>query len=197
MGLTLSWVAVEGIGKDEALGRLGLEDSGDPAEFWQRRVQTCAELPNGQVLLARGEVDAFTAAELAALSRDSRLLSAYCSETVMFSGAAGWAEGVRRWAIDHDPERGLSDLNVEGDAPPELTAILAAARAAQAEEGGDEADVDVVFDVPKDLVGALCGWCPDEDNAAWGEIEFTRLRRVGEPDPPPRRSWLARLLGRG
>lgn len=197
MGLTLSWVAVDGIGKDEALGRLGLEDSGDPAEFWQRRAQTCAELPNGRLLLARGEIDAFSPAEIAALSQGARLVSAYCSETVMYSGASGWTDGARRWAIDHDPERGLSDLAVEGEAPPELNAILAAARAAQAEEGGDEADVDVVFDVPMELVGVLCGWRPDRDNEAWGEIEFTRLRRLGEPDPPPKRSWLARLLGRG
>ncbi|WP_340646187.1 hypothetical protein [Phenylobacterium sp.] len=196
MGLTLSWVAVSGLAKDEVLARLGLEDSGEPAEFYQRRAQTCAELPSGWVLLARGEIDDFKAAELATLSQGARLISAYCSETVMFSGASGWKDGVCTWAIDHNPERGLSDLNIEGDPPPQLAAILAEARAVQAEEGGDEADVDMVFDLPKDLAEALCGWHPDKDNADWGEIEFTRLRRLGEPDPPPKPGWLARLLGR-
>lgn len=65
----------------------------------------------------------------------------------------------------------------------------------QAEEGGDEADVDLVFDVPQAMSGAICGWRPDMDNEDWGEIAFTRLRRVGEPDPPAKRSWLARLFG--
>lgn len=196
MGLSLSWVAVQGLSKDEVLARLGREDSGEPVDYGQRRVETWAQLPNGWVMLARGDVDQFEAQELARLSQGARLLSAYCSETVMFSGASGWTGGVRQWAIDHNPERGLSDLNIEGDVPPQLAAILAQARAAQAEEGGDEADVDIVFDVPKDLVGELCGWRPDQDTEDWGEIEFTRLRRVGEPDPPAKRSWLAKLFGR-
>ena len=196
MGLTLSWVALSGLAKDEVLARLGLEDSGEPAEFYQRRAQTCAERPNGWVLLARGEVDDFKPGDLAALSQGALLLSAYCSETVMFSGASGWTDGARQWVITHNPEEGQSDLAIEGDPPPELAAILAQARAVQEEEGGDEADVDVVFDVPKDLVSAFCGWHPDRDNEDWGEIEFTRLRRLGEPDPPPKRSWLAKLFGR-
>lgn len=65
----------------------------------------------------------------------------------------------------------------------------------QAEEGGDEADVDLVFDVPQAMSGAICGWRPDMDNEDWGEIAFTRLRRIGEPDPPAKRSWLAKLFG--
>lgn len=194
MGWRLSWVAVSGLGKDEVLARLGLEDSGDPADCFQRRIETCAELPNGWFLLTRG--DGFKDAELASLSRGSRLVTGDGDETTMFSGASGWADGLRQWAVDHNPERGLSDLNIEGEAPPELAAILAQARADQAEAGGDEADVDFVFDVPQALSGALCGWRPDQDNEAWGEIEFTRLRRVGEPDPPAKRSWLARLFGR-
>ncbi len=196
MSLVLSWVAVQGLGKDEVLARLGLEDSGDAAEFYQHRAHTVAELPNGWLLLARGEIEDFTDGELSALSQGARLLSAYCSETVMFSGASGWTDGVRQWAVDHNPERGLSDLGVDGDPPSELAAILSQARAVQEEEGGDEADVDVVFDVPKDLVSAFCGWHPDRDNDDWGEIRFTRLRRPGEPDPPLKRSWLARLFGR-
>ena len=196
MGLTLSWVAVSGIDKDEVLARVGLEDSGDLAEFYQRRAQTCAELPNGWVLLACGETDDFTAADLAALSQGARLLSACCDETAMFSGASGWTDGVHAWAIDHNPECEPRDLNIEGAAPPELAAILAEARAAQEEADDDETPVDYLFDVPKDLVGELCGWRPDQDNEDWGEIEFTRLRRLGEADAPPKRSWLARIFGR-
>lgn len=193
MGWRLSWVAVTGLGKDEVLARLALEDSGDSADCFQRRIETCAELPNGWFLLTRG--DGFKDAELASLSRGSRLVTGDGDETTMFSAAAGWADGLRQWAVDHNPERGLSDLNIEGEAPPELAAILAQARADQAEAGGDEADVDFVFDVPQALSGALCGWRPDQDNEDWDELEFTRLRRIGEPDPPAKRSWLARLFG--
>ena len=196
MGWRLSWVAVSGLGKAEVLARLELEDSGEPVGYGQRRSQAFAELPNGWVLLVRGEADAFKATELEALSRGARLISAHCDDTVMFSGASGWSNGVREWAIDHNPERGLSDLNIEGDTPAELAAILAQARADQAEEGGDDADVDFVFDVPQAMSAAICGWRPDMDNEDWGEIEFTRLRRVGEPDPPAKRSWFAKLFGR-
>ena len=196
MGWRMSWVAVSGLGKAEVLARLGLEDSGEPADYRQRRTQAFADLPNGWVLLARGEADPFEPAELEALSRGARLISADFDDTVMFSGASGWTNGVRDWGIDHNPERGLSDLNIEGAAPPELAAILAQARADQAEEGGDKADVDLVFDVPQALSGAICGWRPDMDNEDWDEIAFTRLRRIGEPDPPAKRSWLAKLLGR-
>ncbi|MDP2010931.1 MAG: hypothetical protein Q8K11_12210 [Phenylobacterium sp.] len=65
----------------------------------------------------------------------------------------------------------------------------------QAEEGGDEADVDLVFDVPQAMSGAICGWRPDMDKEDWGEIAFSRLRRISEPDPPAKRSWLAKLFG--
>lgn len=196
MGWRMSWVAVSGLGKAEVLARLGLEDSGEAIDYGLRRTQAVAELPSGWVLLARGEPEAFKAAEFEALSQGARLISAYCDETVMFSGASGWTDGVRDWAVDHDPEREPRGLKVEGAAPPELAAILAQARADQAEAGGDDADVDYIFDVPKDIVGELCGWRPDRDNEDWGEVEFTRLRRIGEPDPPARRSWLARLFGR-
>ena len=73
----------------------------------------------------------------------------------------------------HDPNRGLISLVVDGEPPAALAAISERLRKRQAAEGGEEADVDFIFDVAPELVGQLCGYRPDQGKApVFTEIEF-------------------------
>lgn len=195
MGFRMSWFAFEGRGKDDVLALAGLTDTGEPEDVGVRG-KTCAELPNGWTVLADGDEGPFKPKTMAQLSAGGRVLAVWMSETVMSSSAEAWLEGKRLWSVSHDPEQSLDDLLVEGDFPPALAAIGARLQARQAAEGGEEAETDYVFDIACEISGALCGWRPDQDNQAWGEIEFTRVERAGASDGSPKRSWLARLLGR-
>lgn len=192
MGFRMSWFAFEGRGKAEVLALAGLSDTGESTDAGVRG-QTCAELPNGWTVLADGDEGPFKPKTMARLSAGGRVLAAWMSETVMCSRAEAWLEGKRLWSVVHDPNQSHDDLFVEGDLPPELAAIGARLAARQAAEGGEESDTDYVFDIASEISVALCGWRPDQDNEAWGEVEFTC---AVPSDAPPRRSWLARLLGR-
>ena len=80
----------------------------------------------------------------------------------MVSCAGAWSEGVLLWRAEHDCQQGLYHLYVEGEPPPEFVTLRAQAIAAQATAGGEEADVDCLFDVPVELARVATGFCHDE-----------------------------------
>lgn len=80
----------------------------------------------------------------------------------------------------------MYSLATTGEPPPELDAIRIRLKSQQDAEGGEEADVDFMFDAAPDLVAALSGY---ERNRGT-PIGLTRLQ-------PIRRGFLKSLLGRG
>jgi hypothetical protein len=104
----------------------------------------------------------------------------------MFSAAFGFRDGVQTWTVVHDPDQGMYSLATTGEPPPELDAIRTRLKSQQEAEGGEEADVDFMFDAAPDLVAALSGY---ERNRG-DPIGLTRLQ-------PIRRGFLKSLFGRG
>ena len=112
-------------------------------------------------------------APLKRLSRSGDVVACAIEEHVMASGASGYSGGKEMWCIVHDAERGLSHLEVTGEPPPQLAAIHERLAAELAEAGGDESEVDYVFDVPVELAAELTGFRHDR---SVGDTRFEVLK---------------------
>lgn len=199
VGFSLSWFAVRGLTRDAALTELGVEPSGrtyvDPPRFG------VADLPGGWLLFVfDDDLKQAFAAPFVALSKHGPAVACAIEEHVMFQEARGFDAGAEVWRVTHDPNAGesLYHLDVEGAPPIQLEEIRTAAMAAQDAEGGEDADVDLIADVPLKLARSLCGYKHDEVGPE-GMSEFMELRRpkaTGEGGPV-KTGFFARLFGRG
>ncbi len=177
MGLNAAWIAVKGVGKAEAFERLGLIDTGEPADEGDWAL-SYAELPTGWLLILRPEPGYLDEKAMGPLSTGGEAILFVLSETVMYSMVQGYADGEGLWSIEHDGGgKGVLHLDVAGSPPPELRAVRDRLMALQAEEGGEEADVDHVFGVPAELISALCGFRVDDADLP----EMTLLDEVVSP----------------
>jgi len=163
MGFSISWLAFRGKTKREVLAELRLADTGEPDTYCEGAL--CgAEIPGGWFLIHIN--DCFHPwmedEELAIHSRGCTVLGCQVEEHVMASGSFVWQDGSQVWTVVHESENGIDDLRIIGDAPAQVAAIHADATRAQDEEGGDEADVDMIFDVPIDVAEAVCGFRHDK-----------------------------------
>jgi hypothetical protein len=119
------------------------------------------------------------------------------NEHVMYSEARGYEAGEKLWGVVHDPngDESLYSLQITGSPPNQLESIARDAKAEQDKEGGEESDVDFIFEVPPRLAEAICGFMLGEGDL--DAIRFANLKLIGSPEPSEKRGFLARLFGRG
>lgn len=194
MGFSASWVAVQGASRDEVLAQLGLEPSGVTDRYPEFKV-CLAELP-GDWLLIWYDYDLKAAFKRGAeLSVHGRAVACAVEEHVMFSEARGYDGGAETWRVTHDPEEGASLYHLEtaGEPPRTFEEIHARLKAEQDAEGGDEADVDFLFDAPAELALSICGYKHDNDPP--DGVVFEELRRVRTAGGSGKPGIFARLFG--
>jgi hypothetical protein len=159
MGYSLSWIAFKGIEKAEVLERLALVDTGEPDGFCESAVAGC-ELPSQWFLVYLGDCfHRFVTPEvLGRVSIGCVVLGCQAEEHVMVSAAFLWEDGQRRWNVIHESEKGIYDLAVSGAAPAQFETIKVRVIAEQDAEGGEQSDVDCVYEAPIDLAAEICGF---------------------------------------
>lgn len=181
MGFSIAWVAVRGLSKDDILARLGLADTGEPDEANETPVSGAA-LPGGGYLVFFNDFGhpAAQAGSMALLSAGAEALGCQVEEHVMASAAFLYRDGTKVWEVVHLADEGLYHLEVGGTPPALLETIHAEMRATQDEQGGLEAEVDCLFEVPLMLATALYGYRHDEAALLSGEtLAFTELVPAG------------------
>jgi hypothetical protein len=109
------------------------------------------------------ECPALDSDRLAALSSDNELMVCFIEEHVMVSVATLWSGGQCVWTIAHDGQNGPRGLSIEGDIPDCLASIREEMEALQKAEGGEDADVDYLFEIPLLVAKTLVGFKHDED----------------------------------
>jgi hypothetical protein len=177
MGYSIAWIAVRGATKEEILARLSLADTGEPDEANESPVSGAA-LPDGGYLLFFNDMAhaATQAPSMAMLSQGCEALGCQVEEHVMASAAFLYKDGAKVWDVVHLAQESLYHLAVDGTPPPLLDTIHTEMKATQDEQGGEDADVDCLFDVPLMLATALCGYRHDEPALLSGEtLAFTEL----------------------
>ncbi|HXC47763.1 MAG TPA: hypothetical protein VNU20_05695 [Candidatus Sulfotelmatobacter sp.] len=184
MGYSLSWAAIKN-GRPEAIhSALGLRATGVWEEIPESKI-VGASLPTGWYLVSfkRKELGDHI---LTKLSSMGEIVYCFVEDHVMFSRASGWKDGKFLWSVTHDCEKGRYHLEIMGHAPLSLKTIHAKLVSAQDAEGGEEADVDHIYDAPAELAKDLTGFRHDQDMPGMNDKPFQVLEK---------NAFLSRLFG--
>jgi hypothetical protein len=199
VGFSNSFIATKGVAKERLLEQLGLVETDVVGDVdIALSGFGLSERPGGWLLMACKDFEFPHKAPLAVISESGEVVCAAIEEHVMVSEATAFSGGHRTWRVQHDPERGIYDLQVEGDPPAVFATLREEMFAQQDREGGEKADVDLIFDIPPKLAAGLCGF---EFGTSEGEfVQLVKARkpktRAG-PAEPGKPGFFARLLGRG
>ena len=197
MGFSHSWVAVQGLSAERAMEALGMEVSEvlAPQDIpdW-RRITVMGQFKDDWLLVLSADAEDAFEGKLSRLTILGPAIACSVYESVMFSEARFYVGGEQSWRVVHDPEKGesVSALEVTGNIPVELEAIIRKARAEQDAEDGEESDVDLMFEIPSDLSKLVCGYKPGDEEPEG--FHYSVLRKIGG-EPAGKRGFFARLFG--
>jgi len=198
VGISNSWFAVRGCARDAALTQLGLEADFEIGDDWPPGGRfAVGDLPGGWLLFIAPDLEDAFSDRFVALSAGGEAVACAIEEHVMYQEARGYRDGAEVWRVVHDPDKAASlfHLDVTGAPPANFEAMRAKALAKQKAEGGEDAGVDLISDVPLDLAKSICGFKHDSQ---WPKgLSFTILRRARpvRPEGGARSGFFARLFG--
>jgi hypothetical protein len=179
IGFSVSWIAVRGKDSEVVLGELGLSATGERDELPGESPIGGAGLDGGWYVVVFDRYDhPLTGDEvLKELSRGCDVVAAGAEEHVMASDAEGWRDGERVWSIAHDADQGLQHLELEGSLPEGFEALRHERFEELEDAGGDEADVDYVFDIPLDVATQITGFSHTDSEPEEGFAVLTEATR--------------------
>lgn len=192
MGFSHSWIAVQGLTREQALDALAMEVSDVQADILEG-IALLEWSDDWLVLLSEDDQDAMNG-DLAELGPLGRAYVAYGVDMDAPYATACGLEGEDDWIVTVRPDRGR--ISVVGQPPAQLDSIIAAARAGQA-----DTEIDLQFEIPAELAESICGF-----RMGKGDPETFRhvsLKSTGIAKPAPARSgggrpgFFSRLFGRG
>lgn len=177
MGYSIAWILVRGKTREDILAQLALVDTGESDDCGESPIAGAA-LPGGGYLVFFNEMShpALQAPSMTRLSSGCEALGCQVEENVMASAAFLYQDGAKVWDVVHLADQGLYHLEVNGTPPALLATIHTEMKASQDEEGGADAQVDWLFEVPLMLATAIGGYRHDEATLLSGEtLTFKRL----------------------
>jgi hypothetical protein len=202
MGVMCSWVAIQGAAKDEILEALKLAETGAEVLPGERRALFCCREFRGEWLVIFSEDFEWATPELTAeLSRFGLAMGCKYEDKVAMTSAI-WAmrDGAEAWSLFHDTTKSIYRLDVAGEPPIELAAIRERYVAEQDADGGEEAGVDHIGEIPPDLSKALCGFRMYEGDDVFIELQPPGRRSSVKLEPIDQTTratgFWARLFGR-
>jgi hypothetical protein len=129
--------------------------------------------------------------DLSSLSIDHDVILCLIEEHVMASSSEFWSKGKRQWWISHEGENGPKGLEIDGHPPENYSAIRKEMEDLQLAEGGDDAGVDYIFEIPLAVAMSLVGFKHDE---TCSHLIGGRFEVMSQAAAKP--GLLSRLLGR-
>jgi hypothetical protein len=197
MGFAITWCAVEEECADRFLRQLGLSYTGAIEEIPESAIST-ARLDTGWRVVWCNEYGCpfLKPQDLRERSKEQDVLLCLVEEHVMASSSEMWSAGERVWWVSHAGEDGPKGLSTHGVLPPSFAAIREEMDRAQIAAGGDEADVDYIFEIPLKLAENLIGFKHDEDYNHVLDGQFHVLSRNASMRGDPSRGLLRRLFGK-
>jgi hypothetical protein len=191
VGFAITWCAVREEGAEKFLQKLGLAPTGETEEFPESLIASGMLDTGWRVIYYNNYGCPFiTPQHLTKLSIDQDAILCLVEEHAMASSSELWSGGRRQWYLSHEGENGPKGLSVGGHPPESLTAIRQEMEALQLAAGGDDAQVDYIFEIPLKIAQSIVGFKHDEkcDHLIGGH--YVVMTRVA-----PKSSLLSRLFG--
>ncbi len=188
MGTASSWLVAEADQLDRIAGILDLQRS-DGAVESERLAGLGVITPSDKMFLfeaSRGwRFD--RPKPRAAIAAGTTVHFFVLEEHVMFSSAESWQDGRRVWRIEHSHDNGgIYHLTAEGELPACFAEIRRRRFEEQDREGGEDARVDFISEIPLDVAQEVTGYDGGIDMPEGKEFWLVR---------PPRRGLLERWFG--
>jgi hypothetical protein len=177
VGISISWLAVQGAERGVVLEALALAETGERDEFPTESPIQGASLADGWyvVIFDRYGHALLNDETLRRVSEVGEVVAGMAEEHVMCSYSGAWQHGQRVWCAMHDAQEGIRHLDVEGQMPRGFDQIRDNLLSQQDAEDEAEAEVDYVYDIPLDTARLVSGF-------SWSETEpedgFVVLRRI-------------------
>ena len=163
MGYAITWCAVREQAADQLLSHLGLAATGETEEDPESRFST-ARLTTGWRLIWSNKYGCpILTKGLPTFSGEHEVVVCQIEEHVMASSAELWKNGSRKWWVSHEGEDGPKGLATEGELPQCFASIREEMENVQRAEGGDDADVDYIFEIPLKVAQTVVGFKHDEN----------------------------------
>jgi hypothetical protein len=191
MGFSITWCAVREEGADKLLQELGLSPTGETEEFPESLI-SAARLATGWRVIWYNRYDCpfLRPEDLGKISKDQDILMCRVEEHVMASSSEMWSSGKRKWWLSHEGENGPKGLSTDGELPESFPVVRREMEEAQLAEGGDDAEVDFIFEIPLKVAQSLVGFKHDEDCPYMVDGHFVVLSR-----PETKKGLLGRFFG--
>jgi hypothetical protein len=192
MGFAISWCAVREEGAEQFLQELSLSATGETEELPESLIST-GKLDTGWRVVWYNKYSCpfLNPQDLSKLSITRDVLLCLVEEHAMASSSEFWSSGKKQWSMSHEGEHGPKGLSVEGNVPEVFPAIRKEMEDTQLAEGGDDADVDYIFEIPLKVAQSLVGFKHDEDSQHLIGGIFHVMSHA-----PPKAGILSRLLKR-
>jgi hypothetical protein len=191
MGYSITWCAV----REEAAAAFLVDTGLSPTGKFETEPESplcMAKLTSGWRVFWSNRYDCSVLTKnLASFSEAHEVLVCRVDEHVMASSSELWLSGVRKWRISHLGEDGPSGVETDGELPECFASIREELEVAQRAEGGEEAEVDYIFDIPLKVAQSLVGLKHDED---WESIVVDGFETLSGGEQ--RKGFFARLFGR-
>lgn len=189
MGLSISWLAVKTDDLDKLFTIADVSPTTD-ADEWLESGFSGSRLQSGWYFFQAQGCDhrIISGDMLSKISTLGETIACSVEEHVMVSVAEGWSNGARSWTIAHNAQESIFDLSADGELPGHYEAIKDDFISQQNAEGGENSDVDFIFDIPLQVAKLICGYKHDEGSTPWvspGPVAFTQLGASGTATAKP------------
>lgn len=191
MGYAITWCAVREEAADQLLSHLGLSKTGETEDYPDSRFSTARLTTGWRLIWSNKYACPVLTKSLLTFSGDHEIMMCQIEEHVMASSAELWISGSRKWWLSHEGENEPKGLEADGELPQCFASIRAEMEGAQRAEGGDDADVDYIFDIPLKVSQALVGFKHDENYEPIIDGNFTVLS-----SEKSEKGFLSRLFGK-
>jgi hypothetical protein len=184
-------MALEGATMERIVERLKLEPS-DPDSYEavkaERPCFELGDLNNGWLLLMHRMKDdgvVLAPEQQLELSREWRVVACDEESHAGFSASGEWRDGKRVWTLVHEHDADNA-LQVLGEPPAEVSALLRAQRPAEVEEDED----NDAYEVPLKAARLLVGYGVGHADSADIELRFyVGPQKAQAAAPPPHKPW--------
>lgn len=197
MGFYVDWVSVSGASKDEVLGKLDLQDTGEVVTWPRKNGHMWAMTGTGRILVVANRHGSLAPAKLAMLSQSASLVGASAESNDCTISVWGYENGRELWSvacvIDDDVDL-RDELLVKGSPPAELRPFQDKSLTVTEDDDGA-----VCFELANEFAEVMSGWAPESTKDS--ELRFFAAAAAGKPSHAAgsgkrgNRVWLVALLG--